>query len=121
MRKTLGFSIALTAISFLALSYAQAPSPARTPEERITALEKSLATLETRFGIESTREPNVGGVSGVALENRVTALERALDRLASDVQRVERVADTAMRDAANAQRDAMTAQQMARDAALRAR
>jgi len=120
MRKPLGFSIALAATSFLALSYAQAPPP-RTPEERITALEKSLATLETRFGLESTREPNVGGVSGVALENRVTALERALDRLATDVQRVERVADMAMRDAANAQRDAMTAQQMARDAALRAR
>ena len=119
MRTILGFSIALAAIAGLALAFAQAPP--RTAEERLAALEQGLATLQTRFGLESTREPNVGGVSGVALEGRVTALERALERLANDVERLERVADTAARDATNAQRDATTAQQMARDAVLRAR
>ena len=117
MRKILGSSIALVALAVLAVTVAQAPQ--RTAEERIDALEMGLATLETRFGLESTREPNLGGVSGLALEGRVTALERALDRLEMNVQRIERIADTAARDAASAQRDAMTAQQLARDAALR--
>jgi hypothetical protein len=116
MRKILGTSVAFAALAVFALGVAQPP---RTTEERLAALEQGLATLDTRFGLESTREPNLGGASGAALEARVTMLERELDRLATDVQRIERIADTAARDAASAQRDAMTAQQMARDAALR--
>jgi hypothetical protein len=119
MRKILGFSIALAALSVLTLAFAQ--QRPLTTEERVAALESGLATLETRFGLESTRQPTLGGESGVALQSRVTTLERSLERLAVDVQRVERLAETAARDAAAAQRDAMSAQQMARDAALRAR
>ena len=119
MRKVLGSSIALAAVSVLALAAAQPRTP--TTEERVTALESALATLETRFGLESTRQPNLGGESGLALQGRVTTLERSLERLAADVQRVERLAETAARDAGAAQRDAMTAQQMARDAAMRVR
>jgi hypothetical protein len=119
MRKILGFSIALATLSVLALAFAQ--QRPLTTEERVSALESALATLETRFGLESARQPTLGGESGVALQARVTTLERSLERLAVDVQRVERVAETAARDATAAQRDAMSAQQMARDAAMRAR
>ncbi len=119
MRKILGSSIALATVSVLAFAAAQPRPP--TTEERVTALESALATLETRFGLESTRQPNLGGESGLALQGRVTTLERSLERLAVDVQRVERLADNAARDAAAAQRDAMSAQQRARDAAMRAR
>jgi hypothetical protein len=119
MRKILGSSIALAAIAGFALAFAQPRPP--TTEERVTALESALATLETRFGLESSRQPTVGGESGLAIQSRVTTLERSLERLAVDIQRVERLADTAVRDAAAAQRDAMTAQQIARDAAMRVR
>ena len=116
MSKVLGFSLALATLSLLTFAVAQPP---RTMEERIGALESSLATLETRFGLESSRQPNLGGESGVAIAGRVQTLERSLERLTTEVQRVERLADTAARDAAAAQRDAMTAQQMAREASMR--
>jgi len=119
MRKILGFSIALASLSALALALAQ--QRPLTTEERVSALESALATLETRFGLASTRQPTIGGELGVALEARVTTLERSLERLTVDVQRVERVAETAMRDASAAQREALSAQQLARDAAMRAR
>ena len=119
MRKILGFSIALATLSALAFAFAQ--PPARTMEERVDTLESTVATLETRLGLESSRQPNLGGESGVALAGRVNTLERSLERLATEVQRVERLADTAARDAAAAQRDAMTAQQIAREAAMRVR
>jgi proline dehydrogenase len=115
MRKILGSSLALAALSLVVLAFGQnAQTPPRTTDERLAALESALATLETRFGLESTRQPNLGGETGVALQARVNALERAVDRLTVDVQRVDRVADAAARDA-------MAAQQAARDAALRAR
>lgn len=119
MRNIVAYSLALAALSALALAAAQPPP--RTIEERIASLESAVATLDTRFGLESSRQPTIGGESGLALQSRVTALERNLERLAADVQRVSRVADQAARDAASAQRDAMAAQQTARDAALRAR
>jgi hypothetical protein len=117
MSKVLGFSLTLAALSLLTFAFAQ-PAP-RTVEERVGALESSLAALETRFGLESSRQPNLGGESGVAIAGRDQTLERSLERLTTEVQRVERLADTAARDAAAAQRDAMTAQQMAREAAMR--
>lgn len=119
MRKVLACSLAFAALS--ALAWAAAQPPPRTIEERITSLETAVATLDTRLGLESSRQPNIGGESGLALQGRVTALERNLERLAADVQRVSRVAEQAARDAASAQRDAMAAQQAARDAAMRAR
>ena len=111
METTLRYCGVVAALVFLAVAAAQPP---RTIEERIAALESGLATLDTRFGLERARPADVGGESGVALAGRVTALERSLDRLATDVQRVERVADAAARDAASAQRDAMEARQLAR-------
>jgi hypothetical protein len=75
-------------------------------------LETQLATMETRFVLEGTRVES--GESSLALAARVTALERALGRLSTDLQRVER-------EAAQARRDASAAQQAARDAAMRSR
>jgi hypothetical protein len=95
------------------LALAAAQQPPRTVDERLAALESGLATLETRFGLERSRPPDIGGESGLALAGRVTALERSLDRLATDVQRIQRVADAAARDAASAQRDAMEARRAA--------
>ncbi len=119
MHRALRCLSALVALAVLTLAAAQSPRP--TTEERVAALESALATLETRFGLQSARPPDFGGESGLALAGRVTAIERSLERLAADVQRVERLADTAARDAAAAQRDATSAQQTARDAAMRAR
>jgi hypothetical protein len=111
MRTTLRCCGAVAALSLLTFAAAQAP---RTMEERVAALESGLATIETRFGLERSRPPDIGGESGLAIAGRVAALERSLDRLATDVQRIERVADAAARDAASAQRDAMEARQLAR-------
>jgi hypothetical protein len=84
-------------------------------------LERNVATLETRFGLDSARPPTFGGETGTALAARVDTLERSLERLVVDLQRVERLADSAAREAAQARRDATAAQQAARDAAMRAR
>jgi hypothetical protein len=121
MRITLRYAAALAALAILALTSAQEPQRARTLEERIVELERGLATIDTRFGIQSARLPDLGGESGAALAARVDAVERAIERLGNDLQRVDRLADTAARDAAQAQRDATAAQQTARDAALRTR
>lgn len=112
MRTTLRCSGALAALSILTLAAAQPPP--RTTEERVAALESGLATLETRFGLQASRPIDIAGESGAALSARVAALERSLDRLSTEVQRIQRVADTAARDAANAQRDAVEALRAAR-------
>jgi hypothetical protein len=112
MRTILFSSIAAATLSAVVFAFAQPPP--RTIEDRVASLESALATLETRFGLETSRQPNLGGETGQALAGRVTSLERSLDLLATEVQRVQRLADTAARDAANAQ-------QLARVASMRAR
>ena len=100
---------------------AQPPSPVPTLDERVTNLEGDVASIETRFGVQSARPTDFGGESGLALAARVDALERTLGRLQSDLQRIERLVDAATREAAQARRDASAAQNAARDAALRSR
>lgn len=99
---------------------AQQP-PARTPtiEQRLGALESAVATLDTRLAREVARPG--AGPNATTLEGRMLALERTVDRLAADLQRAERLADSAARAASDAQRDAMRAEQAARDAAMRSR
>jgi hypothetical protein len=114
-------AMAVAIIAGALAASAQEPRQPLTAEERIVALERQLASLETRFGLESTRPPNLAGETPAGLAARVDAVERSVERLASEVARVARVADNAARDASQAQRDASAAQQAARDAALRAR
>ena len=116
-RRRLG--VAILGCAFLPLAGAQqAPTP--TLAERVTALERQVARLDTRFGIESATRPGVNQQGG-NLVAKVDDLERSIARLAADLQRVQRQADDASRTANQAARDAQTAQQMARDAAMRAR
>lgn len=95
------------------------PAAPATVEQRLGALESAVATLDTQLSLEIAR-PNAAGVN-VSLEARIAALERTVNRLAMDVQRAERMADSAARAASDAQRDAMRAEQSARDAAMRSR
>jgi hypothetical protein len=123
MRTTLRHSMTLAALAAAALAVAQEPlRPQRTIQERVTQLEASLATIETRLGLESSRPGNLGtGESGLALSRRVDVLENSLEQLTRDLQRVERLAESASREATQAAREAAAAQSAARDAAMRAR
>jgi hypothetical protein len=109
----------LAALALLTPALAQPPAKAPTLEERVTTLEKELASVSTRLGLRESLAAT--GASDAGLAGRVAMLQRTLDRLAVDLQRVERQADAAARDASQARSDAMAAQQIARDAALRAR
>lgn len=95
---------------------AQQPVPL---DERVAALERMVATLDTRLDIRTAPAP--AGAGDFALTSRIERLEAALDRLTLDLQRVERMADNAMREASDARRSAMSAENAARDAAMRAR
>jgi chromosome segregation ATPase len=104
------------------ISYAAAQPPPAQPrslEERVTALERSVASLSTRF---ETRDASVNRPgSDVAGSSSFMQLQNELTRLQNDLQRVERQADAAAREASDARRDAQDAQREARAAALRTR
>jgi hypothetical protein len=120
---TLAAGVAAAALIYLTFAVAQ-PQPqlqgqrAPTLDERVGVLERGLATLATRFEL---RDSVAAPVAGGALEPRIADLERALDRLVVDLQRVERQADNALREASDARREAMNAERAARDAATRVR
>jgi hypothetical protein len=109
----------LAALALLAPALAQPPAAPPTIEQRVTALEKGLASLSTRFGVRESLAAAAPSDNGLA--GRVAKLEGTLDQLALRLQRVERQADAAARDASQARSDAMAAQQLARDVALRPR
>ena len=113
------FATLLVGVTLLPLAGAQPTSPPSL-DERVTALERQVARLDTRFGIENASRPGVTERSG-NLAARIDDLERSLARLTADLQRVQQRADDAWRTANQAERDAQAAQQTARDAALRAR
>jgi TolA-binding protein len=120
MARSIRFVFAGAAITLACLSFAQQQRPeGPTLDERLTALEAGLARLDTRLGLATTRPPDSAGQSELAA--RITELERTVERLATDLQRVDRLADNAARGAYEAQRTATSAEQAARDAALRAR
>jgi hypothetical protein len=110
--------LVFTAVFPGSLALAQEPVRPRAPtlEERVAALESSVNSLDTRFGLERSRAGDDAGQTELALAGRIQALERMVDRLSADLQRVERTADDARRAADAAQR---TAEQAARDARLR--
>jgi prefoldin subunit 5 len=115
-------SIAFAAALILgALAQAQETAAEPTLAERIATLERQVASLDTRFAAQSTLDNDDDADRGVTLTNRVDALERSLERMISDLHRLERQSESALRAAEQAQRDATTAQQLARDAASRPR
>ena len=110
------FTLFATAL-FASPALAQQPPPrAGTLEERVAALESGVAALDTRLGLARSRVGDDAGQTELALAGRIQALERMVDRLSVDLQRVQRTADDAVRAADAAQR---TAEQAARDARLR--
>jgi hypothetical protein len=135
---TAGFAAAaaLVYLSFAAAQPPAQPSPqsqlgARPPtlEDRVTALERGLASVTTRFEIrESAVPPSQSGVqNAAAFESRVSNLERSIGQLQQELQSVQRAADNAQRAADSASRDAtdsrriaQSAESLARDAMLRA-
>src|SRR5262245_57707845 len=98
--------LAAALLAFPALAQ-QPPGPrAPTLEERVTALEASLATLDTRLALERSRIGDNPGQTDLALSGRVQALERNVERLTTEMQRVQRIAEDAARTASAAQRTA---------------
>jgi hypothetical protein len=124
MKARIGMAAAAAAVTVFYLAFAaaqpDAPPGQRGPtlDERVGVLERGFASLSTRFELRDTAVPSA---PGGALEPRIAQLERAVERLVVDLQRVERQADMAYREAGDARREAMNAERAARDAAMRAR
>lgn len=110
-------ALAIACCVFLPIAGAQ-QSPTLTLAERVAALERQVARLDTRTGIESATRPAVTVQAG-NLVARIDALERSVASLGAYLDRVQRQADDALRAATQAQRDAQAAQQTARDVAMR--
>ena len=90
-----------------------------TLEERVEALERAVASLDTRLEARTTGVRPSGGNDSLA--QRVIDLERTIMALRTDLQRVDRTAANAARAATDAQRTAALAERIARDAATRVR
>jgi hypothetical protein len=116
--RTAAASVAAAALIYLTIAAAQSQDRGPTLDDRVGLLERSLASLATRFELRDSASPPA---AGGALEPRISALETALDRLAVDLQRVERQAENAQREASDARREAASAERAARDVAMRAR
>jgi hypothetical protein len=87
-------------VVFCSLARAQEPR-VPTLEERVTALESRVAALDTRFELGRTLDGR-GSAASATTDTRILELERSLERLTVDLQRLEREADTAMREARSA-------------------
>lgn len=89
--------------------------------ERIAALEKLVASLDTRLAVvqESARPPPEPNGRPAAL--RIDDLERQMAQLRLDLGRLQTSVDSAARTAESAQRTATQAENTARDALFRAR
>jgi hypothetical protein len=116
-------AVGMAAMAAIYLTFAAAqpqPQADRDPtlDERVGVLERGFASLRTRFELRDTAVPSA---AGGALEPRIAQLERSVERLVVDLQRVERQADMAYREASDARREALNAERAARDAAMRAR
>lgn len=88
-----------------------------TLEQRVAALEREVARLDTRLDNRTIGrgQPGAGDVS--VLVRRIDQLERSIGMLRSDVARIERSAEAAQRIASDAQRRAAAAENAARSGA----
>ena len=119
MRKTLRYAAALAALGVLALTKAQEPLRAPTLEERICDARAEASPPWRHASAFRARACRTSAARAPpALVARVDAVERSIERLANDLQRVDRLADTAARDAAQARRDATLRSKLS-DAAAR--
>jgi hypothetical protein len=92
-------------------------------DARVVALEQRFASLETRFEVLFAQLNGMrsGSDSGAPAAIEIAALQRNIDRLTVDLQRVQRLADAAQREAAQARREAAAAELLARQADTRIR
>ncbi len=97
------------------------PPPEETLEERVARLESQIASLETQLQSRTTTGAGSLGrdAAGLDVLGRVDRLERRIDALNLDLQRIAQRVDTAARDASEARRTAQSAERAARDAMLR--
>jgi len=123
MVRMIGFLAAALPVIFLSIVLAQDDGEPPSLEERLAAVERGLASLQTRFEVSPASVPGAVGPSGnsLTLERQLTDLQREIDRLNGSLERVERQADAAQREASQARRDALNAERVAHDAATRVR
>lgn len=117
-------STALAVLFFFASPGLTQPSDgAASVEERLAALESTVAGLDTRLDARTTTGAGSLGNAdrGLDVSGRVRELERELAALRADLQRVQRQAEAATREAAEARRSAMAAERLAQQAASRIR
>jgi hypothetical protein len=119
-KRTRGIAIT-TAAATLVMAATFAPAAFAQAEERVLALERAYASLDTRFNARTSSGIGAESSQSISMERRVTQLENLLNRMTTDVQRLERAAESAMREASQARREAQTAERIARDASMRAR
>lgn len=115
--------LAALLLSALSAGYAQDQEQELTVEERVAQLESQVARLETQLLTRTT-----SGAGSLARDNpaldataRIDELERRLESLTFEVQRLAQQLDMAEREASDARRTAMAAERAARDALLRSR
>ena len=92
-------------------------------EDRVRALESTVASLDTQIQARTTTGAGSLGqsVAGLAVERRIDELARQVEGLTRQVTTLQRQLEQASRDAAAAAREAAAARRDARDALLRAR
>ena len=94
-------------------------SPLEALTERVTALERLVASLDTRFSaLQAAPRPPEPGLSAA---QRIDDLERQVAQLRLDLQRLQTSVDSAQRTAEGAQRSATQAENTAREALFRSR
>ncbi len=97
------------------------PGTQRTLEQRVEALEKQVASLETRLRAYTSVNPTAPKVplAGASTAQRVEQLQATLSSLSAKVETATRTADQALREAQQAQRTALDAQRTANQLQLR--
>jgi hypothetical protein len=120
MTRRLSGWLSVVIFFLISIGYAQNNDSTLTVEQRLAALEATAAALETRLAAR-TSFGGAGSLAsadrGIEVTTRLTALEQRVDALLSDLRRIERQADTALRQAGAAEREAARATSLARDAA----
>lgn len=100
--------------------YAQESDSSDTLEERLAAIERELASLDTRLEARTAVGTPLGPPD-LAMTKRLVRLEQQLAALSADLRRLDQQIQTAMRDANEARREAVEAARLAREVNSRVR